>query len=698
MALANAIDPEAWERASDYALEAVSIARRMGDDATLLVVLNGTGMTLGQPDRLDQRMEQTLEAIALADRLGDRAASFQARFERRNVLIEALRFDEADAILQDLVRMADETRLPFSMWQCEIVVVGRETELGHLDTAEALAEATMALGTRTGVVEALASYGGQLHDIRMAQGRRQEIAQLFIDAATQYPTIASLRNAAIGLCFEIGDVAEARRRYEDEVARGFSYPRTSQWLGAMEGAVDGNLAVGDQAGAAILYEQLLPYADRAVYQIATPARPVARSLGCLAAQARPVRRSTGALRERARLHGAARCCVLDRCVRCSTTPISASHAVRRETASRCGTLRLAPSRSRASSGLPGSNHARAPCSAVRDLPPSIWSTMGAMTSLIIPADHVEPVARMLRCASTSTADRPTSSSRCSAPLSSHLWQRPDLELARSSPGPGRRRGARHRSANVRRRCNELMVLLELARHPADAGAGRARRGVRQRALDAMDGPSSRSAATGSTTALRGATEDFDRFYAEKLPSLSEPSLRDDYLRIDEPDLELARAPRGAARPRPTAPSATRTSSSTGATSSRVPGADTHTPAHYVSHDMNHVIAGYEPTGPGEIALGAFTLAMHDNDANWIQFIANLASTRPASSSTARSCRRHATLSRPGATDLMGEAFWRGAQCTADFSQADHLTLADWQLADVRAHFGVPAADLLGRGM
>ena len=37
--------------------------------------------------------------------------------------------------------------------------------------------------------------------------------------------------------------------------------------------------------------------------------------------------------------------------------------------------------------------------------------------------------------------------------------------------------------------------------------------------------------------------------------------------------------------------------------------------------MNHVITGYEPTGPGEIALGAFTLAMNDNDANWLQFVA-----------------------------------------------------------------------------
>jgi hypothetical protein len=39
---------------------------------------------------------------------------------------------------------------------------------------------------------------------------------------------------------------------------------------------------------------------------------------------------------------------------------------------------------------------------------------------------------------------------------------------------------------------------------------------------------------------------------------------------------------------------------------------------------------------------------------------------------------------------LGEALWRGAQCTADFSQADHLSLADWELVAVREHFGVPS--------
>jgi len=36
-----------------------------------------------------------------------------------------------------------------------------------------------------------------------------------------------------------------------------------------------------------------------------------------------------------------------------------------------------------------------------------------------------------------------------------------------------------------------------------------------------------------------------------------------------------------------------------------------------------VISGYEPSGVGEIALGAMQLAMHDNDEHWVQMLGNL---------------------------------------------------------------------------
>jgi hypothetical protein len=43
---------------------------------------------------------------------------------------------------------------------------------------------------------------------------------------------------------------------------------------------------------------------------------------------------------------------------------------------------------------------------------------------------------------------------------------------------------------------------------------------------------------------------------------------------------------------------------------------------------------------------------------------------------------------PATRILLGEALARGAQCTSDFSQADHLSMAAWPLDDVRAHFRV----------
>jgi hypothetical protein len=314
-----------------------------------------------------------------------------------------------------------------------------------------------------------------------------------------------------------------------------------------------------------------------------------------------------------------------------------------------------------------------------------------MTVAVTP-ELVEPVTRALWGA-IAVNDGPTDEQvAVLRAVVVHLWERPDLELDALEPLGPDDTAILVTDANARRRFKELMVLLELCRHP-ETREQVARVEAYARALDDMDA-SMVIARRWIDEGCARATEDFDRFYAEKLPELSEPALRDDYLSIDDEDLELARrlealhdlddGTLGHAY--------IEFYRRNGIT---VPGADTHTPAHYVSHDMNHVIAGYEPTGPGEIALGAFTLAMHDNDANWIQFIANLAIHEAGIIRHGAITPKAGTLARPGATDLMGEALWRGAQCTADFSQADHLTLAAWQLADVREHFGVPPADGLG---
>jgi ubiquinone biosynthesis protein Coq4 len=116
---------------------------------------------------------------------------------------------------------------------------------------------------------------------------------------------------------------------------------------------------------------------------------------------------------------------------------------------------------------------------------------------------------------------------------------------------------------------------------------------------------------------------------------------------------------------------------------------------FVAHDFTHVIAGYEPTGPGELALGAFQIAMNDSDAHWVAFLGSLAIHEAGYFNANGFEGKTATLTRPGAIETLAEAFARGSQCTSDFTAVDHLGMADRPLADIRAEFGIPPVVLNG---
>ena len=270
----------------------------------------------------------------------------------------------------------------------------------------------------------------------------------------------------------------------------------------------------------------------------------------------------------------------------------------------------------------------------------------------------------------------------------HLWERPDLDFAALAPLGPREAAAAIDDPHARRRLNELMVTLELCRHPETEAQVDARRGVRARA-GRRRSASSRSAATWIDEGTERATEDFDRFYAEDLATLSEPSLRDELPARSTSPTPSSRERLEALHDLPEDTLGYAYIEFYRRNDITVPGADTHTPAHYVSHDMNHVISGYEPTGPGEIALGAFTLAMNDNDANWIQFVANLAIHEAGLVQHGAIMPKASTLTRAGATDLARRGALRAARSArADFSQADHLAMADWPLGSVRAYYNV----------
>ena len=267
------------------------------------------------------------------------------------------------------------------------------------------------------------------------------------------------------------------------------------------------------------------------------------------------------------------------------------------------------------------------------------------------------------------------------------WERPDLDIgALGALGPDDAAAAVANPSH-RRRVRELMALLESCRHPlTEAQVARIERYAK--ALH-EDGPDMVIVRSLVKDGAQHAMADFQRFIDEIQEDLAEPTLAADYLEyFDTPKPELA----ARLRELHELPEGTlgheyvefyRRNNLT------LPGDDPNLPAVFVAHDMCHVIAGYEPTGPEEIALGAMQLGVIDSDAHWVQFLGNLAIHEAGYFNNESFVGKTATLEREGAAALLAEGLRRGAQCTDDFTHADHLAMAATPLVEVRERYGVP---------
>ena len=270
-------------------------------------------------------------------------------------------------------------------------------------------------------------------------------------------------------------------------------------------------------------------------------------------------------------------------------------------------------------------------------------------------------------------------------IASHLLGRSDLGLDDVTPaGPEEAAGSLVRPEGRLRFC-EILMTLELCRHPQSAQqVTRVEEYVSAMGIDRIE------VATTRTALERGADEaskDLERFYGGILPEISEVSLRDNYLRLSEPDHALAERLRSLRHlPEGTLGHAYvefyRRNNIT------LPGDDIHFPAHYVNHDMNHVITGYEPTAPGEIARSAFLWAANDSRRNWLEFLITMSIHETGVLNHGDIRAKVATLDRGGVPNLFGEGLERGAQCTEDLTQLDHLELATWPLEHVRRRCNV----------
>ena len=270
--------------------EALAMARRIGDRATLASTLSARFLTLMGPEDSDERLQIASDVIALGEEVRDRELVLRGHVWRILSLMELGDWVGAEIELAVHARLADELRDPLHLWYVPLFAATRALLQGHLLDAERFASEAFAIGRGSQAQNAAQLYAVQLFALRTEQGRLTEVEQSLEEFGRRYPAAPVWRAAAAFALAVLGRSDESRRVFDALTASGAGVaeiPRDSEWLGTVALLVRAGARLGDPRRTATLAGLLEPYADRAVIagRGAIFLGPVARYAGLAAAAA-----------------------------------------------------------------------------------------------------------------------------------------------------------------------------------------------------------------------------------------------------------------------------------------------------------------------------------------------------------------------------------------------------------------------------
>jgi DNA-binding NarL/FixJ family response regulator len=246
--------------------EAVELARRLGDPATLAAVLFDRHMAIWGPDRAemaDERLAMATEVVGLAEQLGDRAMALRGRGLRRTDLLELGDVAGFDADLAAAEQTAQALRQLHYHWELPLARACRALLTGRFGEAEMLAAQGLAIGRRAGD-QAVEIYStGVVGILRFMQGRFGETVEVYQDLAARFPALLVFRACLAAALAEAARPEEAQAEIERVTADGLAVlPRDLVWSLSLSMLAFACHQLDNATRAADVRERLKPYADR----------------------------------------------------------------------------------------------------------------------------------------------------------------------------------------------------------------------------------------------------------------------------------------------------------------------------------------------------------------------------------------------------------------------------------------------------
>jgi tetratricopeptide (TPR) repeat protein len=275
---------DATERRTELCRQAVAMARRSGDAATLAYTLNARRLALWGPEKIAERLGDAAEVVQLAEQIGDRELALRGQSAYITDLIELGDFQAADRALASYAQQAEDLRQPFYLWLLTAWKAMRAGLEGRFSEAEELARRALAIAQKAHDSDAVQYFTAQIIAFRGGRGLRETEAPAK-DFVEQYVSIPAWRCGLALIYADTNRKPDAQREFEYFAAPDFTnLPRDRDWLGALASLSQVCAFLGDAPRAAMLYQLLLPYAEH--YIVVGPAivcvGSVARFLGLLA--------------------------------------------------------------------------------------------------------------------------------------------------------------------------------------------------------------------------------------------------------------------------------------------------------------------------------------------------------------------------------------------------------------------------------
>nr|WP_311527941.1 AAA family ATPase [uncultured Ralstonia sp.] len=251
------------EQATRVHEQAIAVARKAGDPATLADTLVATVSLRWQQERIAERIAASDEAYELARQAGDRTLMCATRAWRFFDDFELGDMAAWRANLEEYERGGETLRQPFIHYTASMARAMHALFEGRFADAERLIPKAYEIARRMPGMDAAGVYSVQMFTLRREQGRLHEVAPL-VEHFVQHTSAMDIWQPGLALMHvELGQMGAARKKFDALANNDFrAIARDGVWVANLTYLAIVCHALGDAARALTLYQLLTPFSGR----------------------------------------------------------------------------------------------------------------------------------------------------------------------------------------------------------------------------------------------------------------------------------------------------------------------------------------------------------------------------------------------------------------------------------------------------